>query len=218
MNEQMPSRLLAISDIHGHGDGLLLLLEQAEYRAGVDRLILLGDYVNEDSDSWDTLLTIKKLTDQGALALPGNMELHLAGIANSNMRYMQLVQWIEALPFYIVEDNFLFVHAGIRPGLPLELQSSADLTEIREAFWHEETGLPYTIVFGHTPTFKLGNPPGLIWYGNNRLGIDTGAKHGHRLTLLDLSGGKSYSCSTAPQFLYEDIRIESVSNRFMKRK
>ncbi|RED63938.1 serine/threonine protein phosphatase 1 [Cohnella lupini] len=188
------------------------MLRQADYRAGFDRLILLGDYVNEEPDSWDTLLTIKTLTDQGARALPGNIDLRVAHVPNIPEKYRPLVAWIEAMPPYIVEDDFLFVHAGVKPGLPLERQSLRDLTEIREGFWHEKIGLSYTIVFGHTPTNKLGARPGKVWYGDKRLGIDTGAKHGHRLSLVNLSDELIYSCSTAPQAMYEDVRIE----RFIK--
>ncbi len=208
MNETRLPRLLAISDIHGHAVGLHLLLRQADYKAGFDRLILLGDYVNEEPDSWDTLLTIKKLTDQGAQALPGNIDLRVAHVPIIPGKYQALVEWVEALPPYVVEDGFLFVHAGVRPGVTIEQQSLQDLTEIREDFWLEEINLPYTIVFGHTPTYKLGSRPGKVWYGNKRLGIDTGAKHGYRLSLLNLSDELIYSCSTSPKSMYADFRIE----------
>lgn len=91
--------------------------------------------------------------------------------------------------YYIEVPPYLFVHAGIRPDVPLHQQSVADLTEIREPFFQSRLTTEYTVVFGHTPTYKLGVEPGGIWIEKGRIGIDTGAKHGYRLTLLDLTGG-----------------------------
>ena len=205
-------RLLAISDIHGHDEGLQLLLDAAGYKAGQDRLVLLGDYVNEEPESWETLTTIKRLTDQGAVALPGNTDLAVAAAGGAPARLLPLMAWLKSLPPYWIEDDYLFVHAGIRPGVPLDRQPLRDLTEIREAFWKEKVEVPYTVVFGHTPTYKLGAETGQIWYDSGRIGIDTGAKHGQRLTLLDVEERRSYSCSTSPLNLYRDIRTDFVYN------
>jgi serine/threonine protein phosphatase 1 len=198
------SRLLAVSDIHGHQDALNQLLQQADYDPSSDRLILLGDYINaDDESSYGTLDQIRQLVSQGAIALLGNQELRLAKPRNGELRFPKHWSWLSSLPLYTIQDHFLLVHAGIRPGIPLERQSVRDLTEIRDDFIRSkaerfgELGR-YTIVFGHTPTHRLGTPPGKLWYGDNRIGIDTGAKHGHRLTLVNLHEGISYGCSTAP--------------------
>jgi len=204
--------LLAVSDIHGHEEGLLLLLDTAGYKAGEDRLVLLGDYVNEEPESWDTLRTIKKLSDQGAVALPGNTDLMVAGVDTAPAQLAPLLEWLKSLPSYWIADDYLFVHAGIRPGIPLDQQSLRDLTEIREPFWRETVDVPYTVIFGHTPTYKLGAEIGRIWCDAGRLGIDTGAKHGQRLTLLDVGQRRCYSCSTSPLNLYQDIRVDFVYN------
>lgn len=212
MSNSASPRLLAISDIHGHEDGLLQLLDAAGYKAGKDRLVLLGDYVNEEPNSWDTLRTIKRLADQGAVALPGNTDLTVANLGEAPTHLAPLLGWLKSLPPYWIADGYLFVHAGIRPGIPLDRQPLRDLTEIREAFWKEKVEVPYTVVFGHTPTYKLGAEIGRIWCGDRRIGIDTGAKHGQRLTLLDVGERLSYSCSTSPLNLYRDIRTDSVYN------
>ena len=47
--------------------------------------------------------------------------------------------------------GYLFVHAGIRPGVPWDEQTDEDLFWIREEFVLHPHGLPETIVFGHTP-------------------------------------------------------------------
>ncbi|RRJ61956.1 serine/threonine protein phosphatase [Paenibacillus oralis] len=208
------SRLLAISDIHGHGEGLKLLLAASAYDARRDQLILLGDYINADPDTWGTLEQIQQLTLNGATALLGNLEMGLlkkAGSIPETLVPPARLDWLNGLPFYVTVGSWLFVHAGIRPGRSLEQQSPEDLTGIREDFWNAAPDCGYTVVFGHTPTFKLGAKPGAIWQAPGRLGIDTGAKHGERLTLLDLTGGTAYSCSTLQASLYGDLRIEAVS-------
>jgi len=205
-------RLLAVSDIHGHGEGLLLLLREAGYDPRRDRLFLLGDYVDADPSTRSTLEIVHSLARQGAVALPGNLEVQLLRNdwtdAPGDVR-----AWLGSLPYYATEDEFLFVHAGIRRGLPPERQSIADMTEIREEFWAHAPEAGRTVVFGHTPTFKLGAEPGSLWLAPGRIGIDTGAKHGHRLTLLDLRGDVAYSCSTAPANRYGDVRSEPVRTR-----
>lgn len=69
----------------------------------------------------------------------------------------------------------LFVHAGIRPGVPLERQSPHDLLWIREPFLSWTDPLPVRVVHGHTPTRMPEILP-------HRIGIDTGAVMGGRLT------------------------------------
>lgn len=81
------------------------------------------------------------------------------------------------------ENGFLFVHAGVRPGVPLEAQSPQDLLWIREEFFLREHSLGLTVVFGHTPLRQVfQNLPYAI-------GIDTGAVFGGQLTCVELADG-----------------------------
>lgn len=233
-------RVLAISDIHGYKDGLLRLLQNANYDPSRDQLLLLGDYIDADNAvSWDTLDLVRELTESGAIAIPGNQELKLASLADrsrSRRRRSSLPskinryeKWILSLPLYVIHNHILFVHAGIRPEVPLTQQSVRDLTEVRELFFNcphdklaalidqdesnREGTLWRSIMFGHTPTFKLGGDPGQIWSDSRRIGIDTGSKHGYRLTLLDLDGGSTYSCATSPGYQSSDFRIGTAKDR-----
>ena len=70
------------------------------------------------------------------------------------------------LPYYETED-YIFVHAGMKPGLSLQEQTMHDLSWIRHEFIDAEYDFGKTVVFGHTP---LNNP--LI--NKNMIGIDTG--------------------------------------------
>ncbi|MGG6310256.1 metallophosphoesterase [Paenibacillus macerans] len=208
-----PPRLLAVSDIHGHSGGLELLLAEAGYSPQRDRLVLLGDYINADPYTWGTLDLIQRLTEGGATALLGNLEVSLLRKTNGTAERLvpaDRLDWLSALPYYAIVDDWLFVHAGLRPGVPLDRQTPDDLTGIRDEFWSAVPDCGYAVVFGHTPTFKLGAGPGDVWSAAGRLGIDTGAKHGQRLTLLDLSGKLAYSCSTSPANLYGDVRRHTL--------
>ncbi|QHW32506.1 serine/threonine protein phosphatase [Paenibacillus rhizovicinus] len=205
-NLNLRPRLLAISDIHGCEDSLKKLLASANYDPARDRLMLLGDYIDAGNPgTYGTLDYIRTLVEQGAHALPGNHELKLlrrledappSGAEADQWR--SWAGWIRSLPGYRLEDEYLFVHAGIRPGIGLDAQTLIDLTEIRDDFLNPPLGSEFTVVFGHTPTFRLGAQPGKLWFGDGKIGIDTGAKHGQRLTLLDVHARIGYWCATGP--------------------
>jgi serine/threonine protein phosphatase 1 len=77
------------------------------------------------------------------------------------------------------EGDYLFVHAGIRPGLSMKAQNQEDLLWIREPFLSDRTPRDFVVVHGHTP-----KPEPEVFA--NRIGIDTGAVMGGRLTCLIL--------------------------------
>jgi serine/threonine protein phosphatase 1 len=79
-----------------------------------------------------------------------------------------------------LEAPFLFVHAGIRPGVPLAQQDEEDLLWIRDEFFSQPHALPYTVVFGHTPTREARVE---LPY---RIGLDTGVVYGNKLSCLDV--------------------------------
>lgn len=93
-----------------------------------------------------------------------------------------------------VENNYLFVHAGVSPHIPLNLQVEDDLLWIRKGFVDTEIhGLPYTVVFGHTPTYYLNrNGESKIWRMNDKIGIDCGCVYGRKLACLDITNNKEY--------------------------
>ncbi|ELK43217.1 hypothetical protein D478_04156, partial [Brevibacillus agri BAB-2500] len=145
-----------------------------------------------------------------AAALRGNLEQWLLDQHEKEEQTAGEKSWLKfaaGLPHYIEHGPYLFVHAGIRPGIALASQQPYDLLAIREEFWHSAAQFERVIVFGHTPTHRMGAAPGEIWIRPDRIGIDTGAKHGLRLTLVDLTCRKSYSCSTKEKGTYTDFRM-----------
>ncbi|MEM8597265.1 MAG: serine/threonine protein phosphatase, partial [Pseudomonadota bacterium] len=89
--------------------------------------------------------------------------------------------FMEAMPLTLRFGDFLFVHAGIRPGVALEAQDADDLIWIRGAFLEDDTEHPAVIVHGHTPTRFVELRP-------NRIGIDTGAGKGGPLSAIIIEG------------------------------
>jgi len=87
--------------------------------------------------------------------------------------------FLKQLKLYHREGGFVFAHAGIKPGVPLEEQAPEDLIWIREDFLESDETFPFIVVHGHTPSEE----PEIR---HNRIGIDTGAFASGRLTALVL--------------------------------
>jgi serine/threonine protein phosphatase 1 len=84
------------------------------------------------------------------------------------------VEFLNALPVWYRAEGMIFVHAGIRPGFPLDAQDEEDLLWIRDEFlWHLDAH-EALIVHGHTPVDEPTH------YGN-RVNVDTGAGWGSDL-------------------------------------
>jgi calcineurin-like phosphoesterase family protein len=88
-------------------------------------------------------------------------------------------QFLESLALSFTCGDFFFVHAGVRPGVPLQQQSQHDLLWIREDFLLHEEPFGKVIVHGHTPASEPDIRP-------NRINIDTGAYATGQLTCLVL--------------------------------
>lgn len=85
--------------------------------------------------------------------------------------------------------DYVFVHAGVRPGVPLDRQKTSDLRWIREEFLESEDRHGGVIVYGHTITESVDE-------ATNRIGIDTGAYLTGRLTALGLEGSERWFLDT----------------------
>ena len=85
--------------------------------------------------------------------------------------------------------DYLFVHAGIRPGVGLQQQSQSDLRWIREPFLTDETKHGFVVVHGHTISPEVEERP-------NRIGIDTGAFATGVLTAIGIEGTERWFLDT----------------------
>jgi len=93
-------------------------------------------------------------------------------------------RFLAELPICLKVGGLLFVHAGIKPGVPLEEQADEDMLWIREPFLAEGPKLPLLVVHGHTPKPEPDLGPG-------RIGIDTGAYYTGKLAVLKIEGGRA---------------------------
>ena len=87
--------------------------------------------------------------------------------------------------------DYLFVHAGIRPGLGIAEQTQSDLRWIREPFLGDTKDHGFVVVHGHTISNKVEERA-------NRIGLDTGAYRTGILTALAVEGTDRWFLDTAP--------------------
>jgi len=91
------------------------------------------------------------------------------------------LSFLEGLSLSVTFGDYLFVHAGVHPALPLTAQRKEDCLFIREPFLSHRGSFGKIVVHGHTPVPKPE-------VKSNRIGIDTGAFFTGRLTALRLEG------------------------------
>ena len=85
--------------------------------------------------------------------------------------------FLSGLQPYLFVGDYCFVHAGLRPGVPLERQSLHDLTWIREDFLEYPGSFGCVVVHGHTPVRD-------VEFHRHRINIDTGAYLSNKLSVL----------------------------------
>jgi serine/threonine protein phosphatase 1 len=108
--------------------------------------------------------------------------LDRASAKRNDARLRSHADFLAALPLTHDDGAFLFVHGGIRPGVPLERQSEEDLLWIRDEFLTYDGPLPRRVVHGHT---IMGDQPVIT---ANRVSIDTGAYRSGILTAAVIDG------------------------------
>jgi serine/threonine protein phosphatase 1 len=91
------------------------------------------------------------------------------------------LEFFRRMPLTHLAGDYLFVHAGIRPGVPLQEQSDSDLLWIRRDFTDSTEAHGQVVVHGHSISEEVEWLP-------NRIGIDTGAFYTGVLTCLVLEG------------------------------
>lgn len=97
--------------------------------------------------------------------------------------------FLESFEDQIVIGDYVFVHAGIRPDVPLAAQKQSDLRWIREEFIGHKGDLEKVVVYGHTIYPEVDER-------GSRIGIDTGAYASGQLTAIGLEGGERWYLQT----------------------
>lgn len=107
-----------------------------------------------------------------------------AAIPRSHIEFME--SFVDSCRF----GDYLFVHAGIRPGVDFEQQTQSDLRWIREPFLNDNSEHGFVVVHGHTISNSVEQRP-------NRIGIDTGAYRTGVLTAVAIEGSDRWLLDTA---------------------
>lgn len=111
------------------------------------------------------------------------------------------IEFFKGLELGVMLAEFVFVHAGINPRVPLEQQSSHDVMWIRGDFTHAPHSVGKTVVFGHTPFEDV------LLHLPYKIGIDTGLVFGNRLSVVELVHGQLY------QIEQGETKVKSFSLR-----
>lgn len=99
------------------------------------------------------------------------------------------VEFLEGFADTFRAGDFLFVHAGIRPGVPLDQQAQQDLRWIRRPFLDDRSETGTIVVHGHTINEAIDEQP-------NRIGIDTGAYYSGVLTAIGIQNAERWFLQT----------------------
>ena len=214
VGEREVEKFFAIGDIHGNLSHLQRLIEEIKPALNPQRdtLVFLGDYIDRGPDSKEVVDFVLKVRKEfpHVVCLKGNHEamfldwfldgknydLYLYNGGGATIRsYSQEGEFIlpqahleffTSLLLYYETEQYIFVHAGLRGDIPLEEQDPNDLIWIRDEFILSPHDFGKIVVFGHTPLQGVFIAP-------NKIGIDTGAVYGGKLTCLELPTQKRYS-------------------------
>lgn len=155
---------------------------------------LFADYLAEDPSRWrqSPFLTgnmggAETLRSYGVDPTGRPRAVHAAARAAIPEAHVAFLERLSL--FHAVEECFL-VHAGIRPGVPLEAQAARDLLWIRDSFLGDTRDHGALIVHGHTPVSR-------VEHHGNRLAIDTGAAWGGEVSAVAIEGRNAYLLTDA---------------------
>ena len=203
------SKLIAITDIHGEYAKLSYLLKEIN-PSFEDTIIFMGDYIDRGSKSKEVVDKVISMKDVcHCVYLIGSHEYAL--LHSGNDEYYKYLFWnyggdataksygcyenifkihgefFNSLKHYYLTDKYLFIHAGIRIGIPLEEQDLIDMVYIRGEFYNKKHNLRQKIIFGHT---EFDEPQ--IW--QDKICIDTGCGKfkDHPLTAFICENEKEY--------------------------
>ncbi len=194
----MARRTIVVGDIHGCFDELIDLLDMFKLKKK-DRVISVGDLIIKGEKSREVLdLFIK---DERFSAVVGNHDRAIRQFwrgepiplsdeqkvtcAELDSKRKKYLKFLRSLPYMIDLGTHLVVHAGVRPGVPLEHQMAADLTELRTmgANPSSRKGIPWYAVYRGEKVVIFGHWPGLRpRVAPRAIGLDTACVYGRRLT------------------------------------
>jgi serine/threonine protein phosphatase 1 len=198
---------IVIGDLHGMAAKLRNLLGEidlwfdANAANQLRQMIFLGDYIDRGPQAREVLQIVQRLQAGGAICLRGNHEeLMLRATESENdltnflanggeatiaslrtpAAFQDAQEWMKSLRTSYEDRHRYYVHAGVRPGAPLDQQTAETKLWIRDSFLRHMGPFPKYIVHGHTPTIYLDPQQMTPDVRENRCNVDTGAAlNGH---------------------------------------
>lgn len=167
---------------------------------GFDAIHLMGNHERMLLDFLDDPSVLKLWLDNGGMATllsygvrssTGDSPARAEDLRNE-LKYAMPEShagFLKKLKLYYKAGDYLFIHAGIRPGVPLEKQDENDMLWTREEFSEFDGDHGFRVVFGHTIQSQPLVTP-------NRIGVDTGAYATGILSCAVLEGDRvQFLCS-----------------------
>ena len=209
-------KTIVIGDIHGCYNELrelvIALVQNGKYNKNEDKIVFLGDYIDRGKNSRKVIELIRNLqkANNNVIALRGNHEEMFLeyqdglddcwlwnGYKETLMSYRGFeaqikndMEWMESLPIYHEDDNFVFVHAGIDVNKKMEDQEAYTMLWVRNEFIYNNTPYYKRVIFGHTPTLNLNQTDKPVYTYAGNVAIDTGCVFTGTLTALILEDGE----------------------------
>jgi predicted phosphodiesterase len=199
-------RTIVVGDIHGCYDELCELLDKLALGSD-DRLVSVGDLVVKGEKNREVLELF--MADERFSAVLGNHDrkllrywkgkkvslkkTHESALAELESDKRRYAAYLDSLPLMLDLGAHVVVHAGVRPGVPLEEQSVEDLTELRTLGQDrtDREGTPWYKVYEGVKTVLFGHwPAGELRRGPRALGLDTGCVYGYQLTAYVIETGE----------------------------
>ncbi|MFT6866365.1 MAG: serine/threonine protein phosphatase 1 [Cyclobacteriaceae bacterium] len=159
--------------MHGCLKTFKRLLREIEFQKS-DQLILLGDYVSKGSDPLGTLEFIYDLKNSfNVIPLIGNHDVNILDylidpssvsysdiisqgnqdfLSLSQSKKIQIISFLQEMPFYYENEEFIFVHAGFDFKLQQPFLDKYSMLNTREMSYDPAKANNKTIIHGHVPT------------------------------------------------------------------
>ncbi len=239
------SKTFVIGDLHGCYDEFIELSNQIGITKN-DLVISLGDIVDRGNKSVELYNYFKNR--ENSIVLMGNHERkHQRGILSYSQEivkvqfadeYIEFVKWTETLPYFFETNEAIIVHAFFEHDKNLQEQKQEVLSGTTSGskylenkyeegkFWSDYYKGEKPIIYGH---HVVGDKPKIY---NNTYGIDTGACHGGKLTIIELPGFKIHQIKVNNDYWkeeqskwqipilnaknWEEMKIEYIHNQLSK--
>lgn len=194
------TRLILLGDLVDRGEDSAALVRQLRSFPRDELIILKGNHEQVMTDALDGNLELL----QQWLFFGGDATLRSWGVADDVITGSlsdlwregrrrvtpDTLRWMRRLPLSYRSGDFFFVHAGVRPGVPLAAQQPTDLMWITDEFLDSEADHHAVIVHGHS---VMEDGPVLL---PNRISIDTGAYRTGKLTAVGFEDDRQWTLTT----------------------